>query len=205
MKWAQFSIRSILLLMLGVAIFAGTVQRERALGVRSQEVIAAVQARGFQLSMEPGRFASLRQRIGDEFVQDVPAVEAHGYNTGSKSPVNDDVEALGKLLRLRSIDFSHTILSDAALAHLKHLHIETANLTQTNVTDKGIEGLQTWSRHLRELNLSCCSDVTSESLPSLSKLDRLQKLDISYTRITKSEAEQLRKNLPNCNVVWVEN
>ncbi len=137
-----------------VAVWAGTVQRERHFAKETEGIPAILAKRGIAITLAPGRYARIRTLAGDEFVADIVKVESHGYNYFREGVVDEDFKPLSKLKRLKSIDFSHTIITDAALAHVSHLPIEHVKLLGTRVTDDCTQHLVRFTK-LSNLNLSC--------------------------------------------------
>ena len=179
------------------AVWVGTIQRERHYAAKVAEIPDELARRRIRFKVAPGRFAKTRKWIGDEITTDIVEVEAHGFNGG---PFDKDFELFKELRGLKSVNFDHTIISNAALQHISHLHLAHISLMATKVDDGSMTHLAKMSR-LRDLNLSC-TRVSDKSVEALLKMQSLQKLDVSYTLISKNGADKLSKSLPNCEVVW---
>ncbi|HEV3298087.1 MAG TPA: SUMF1/EgtB/PvdO family nonheme iron enzyme [Planctomycetaceae bacterium] len=151
-------------------------------------------------------------------------VQLKGLMLGGLKVTNSNLASLQALTSLKSLWLDGTRISDAGLAHLKQLtKLQELNLNGTHVTDAGIERLQ-GSADLKTLYLGW-TRITNATLPrlaeihnlerlylqgtkindagikSLKGLTRLNKLDVSDTQVTQGGADELRKSLPNCEVV----
>ena len=97
--------------------------------------------------------------------------------------------------------FPHTQVTDAGLEHLKGLsHLNTLNLDRTRVSDAGLKHLKGWSQ------LQCLSlvgtQVTDAGLEYLKELGQLNTLSLGGTQITDAGLEHLR-GLSQLHVLWL--
>ena len=129
-----------------------------------------------------------------------PNLEVLGANS---TGVGDDaMEKIGRLSQLKILLLDGTDVSDTGLRHLRSLeHLERLTLASNGdgITDKGIEYLAEL-QSLRELNLVGCGEVTDESIPVLGRLQRLERLDLSFTRVSADGLKKLQRLLPKCDV-----
>jgi hypothetical protein len=119
---------------------------------------------------QPLRRGWLESLVGDDFFVDVVQVDLY-----QKKSVDRDLEHIGSLPRLRSLDFSGTDVSDSGLQHLEGLsEIKELDLSHTRVSDAGLE------------------HITS--------LSQLQSLGLANTHVTDAGVKKLHKALPNCEI-----
>lgn len=114
---------------------------------------------------------------------------------------DEAMEKLGAVMGdLVSIDLSATKLTDVGVSALaKAQSVRMLRLSETSVGDASLEvigGLP----ELESLNLYGTS-VTDEGLRKLSGLQKLRKLYLWQTKVTDKGVEELRKALPECEVV----
>jgi Leucine-rich repeat (LRR) protein len=102
-----------------------------------------------------------------------------------------DVEPLAKLSRLRKLDLSFTLLTDAGVERLKPLTgVTDLNLYSVErITDVAIAYIRGW-KNLERLNLRG-TDVTDTTLQYLSTFPALKSLDVSHTQVTNNGMEYL--------------
>jgi Leucine-rich repeat (LRR) protein len=87
------------------------------------------------------------------------------------------VKELAKLSKLRSLDLYATKITDAAMKNLAELSkLESLNLVYTRVTDKGLE--------------------------ELAQMNRLESVKLHKSGVTQAGVAELRKQLPECGVVF---
>jgi Leucine-rich repeat (LRR) protein len=134
---------------------------------------------------------------------------------------------LAKIPTLQDIDVSQTEFGDAGLESLKPLaKIKRLNLYLTKVTDAGTAKFKDFNsaKIITWLNLDLCqitdngtkylieienlewlhlggTDITNASLDNMTKFKKLNTIIVTKTSITKSAAEKLRKNMPNCKIL----
>ena len=198
MRWSRFSLRFLMIVTTLVAVWVSTVQQEIFHANRVSDIRGELVRRRIDITLQSGRFARLRRLVGDQNTDDIVAVEAHGFN--GRGPLDEDFKLFKNLRRLKSINFDYTIISDAALVHISHLHVQQLSLIQSKITDNCLSSLVRM-RKLEELNLRN-TRITDKSVEGLSAMSHLKRLDVSYTRITAQGASQLETRLPGCTVIW---
>jgi hypothetical protein len=148
----QFSILSLLVLTVAVALPCGWLATEMKQATKQREVVEGIgQVHGwvcydFQVDPSgcwtpdatPAAPTWLRDLLGDDLFLDVIWV------TLKSSEVTDaGLEHLKGLAKLQRLSVSYTKVSDAGLEHLKGLtHLRLLDLWGTKVTDAGVKRLQ---------------------------------------------------------------
>ena len=177
----QFSIRSLLLFVVVVAVVCSwfTVKVQQARGQR--EVVEAFEKVGFVM-----------------YDYEVAELDANGRRPPAPGPP--------WLRNLVGVDFLSDVVAlrykratDAGLVHLKGLtSLQELVLDNTQVTDAGLvhlEGL-TGLRHLDLTN----TEVTDAGLVHLKGLTNVQWLFLYRTQVTEAGVQDLQKALPNCEI-----
>ncbi len=205
-KWRfQFSIRSLLVLMVVVAVACSwlAAARKRAEGQKVAIVkLAGTVAYDYQFDaldkFNPGATppgpAWLRELLGDDFF-----TTAISLNLDYTHVTDTDLEYLKGLPELRDLGLSGFYITDAGLEHLKGLtQLQSLRLASTPVTGIGLEHLKGLGG-LKRLDLSR-SRVTDPGLEHLKGLTQLQWLWLSGTKVSDAGVTGLRKALPNADV-----
>jgi hypothetical protein len=209
LRWFQYSLRSLLLLVLlvslGMSWVAVRMKRARE-QEQAVEEIAKVggevqydyQDPQFRTSGDP--FAEsdppgpawLRNVLGQNFFAAVVAVDFR------RSSVNDaGLGHVERLMQLQTLDLSGAQITDAGLQHLKGLtQLKTLFLSGRKVTDAGLEHLRGLTQ-LQQLNLYD-TQVTDAGLSHLKGLTQLQTLFLGGTKVTDEGVKRLEQALPNC-------
>ena len=212
----QFSIRSLLVLTIAVAIVCSWMPVEMKQANRERETAAAITQMGGRVdSSEPSGPAWLRSRLGGSFfdnVQRVSLVDADitdealdrlaefgqleqltfGGPMGTKgSQITDaGLKHLSVMIQLKRVELGWTHVTDVGLGHLKTLNqLQALDLNETNVTDAGLEQLKGLSQ-LRWLCLSG-TKVTDNGLKHLKVLSRLESLFLTSTTVTDAALENI--------------
>jgi hypothetical protein len=90
------------------------------------------------------------------------------------------------------------------MAHVKELvNLQVLTLGSTQVTDAGLEHLKGLAK-LKILSLSNSKGVTDAGLEHLKGMSSLRQLSLWGTGCTKEAFDELRKALPDCNIVGEE-
>ncbi len=183
LRWFQYSLRSLMLLVLVVSLGMSWVavkikrarQQERAVEeLRKSGVYVwydyQVEQSGKAPYTGPPGPAWLRNLLGENFFATLV-----GGNFASPSVTDANLESLEELTQLRDLNLNGTQVTDAGLKHLKGLtHLQKLYLSFTQVTDAGLEHLE--------------------------GLSQLQTLDLSVTRVTDEGVKRLQQALPNCEI-----
>ena len=111
-----------------------------------------------------------------------------------------DLGSLSQMATLEQLECMQLKISDDDLAAANlPKSLKVLSLAKTGISDAGVAAVCQLSR-LRELSLDYNSRITDASVPELSSLRELRVLSIDGTSISAQGREQLRKNLPSCNV-----
>jgi|GEM_PF-2034355 len=202
-RWYQFSLRTLLILTLILAIPCAWLGRRLERKRRERNAVKAVTAKFGQTHYdyelenrsEADGPAWLRRLLGDDFFSDVHAVTLRG---GSHDDC--DLAFLQELPELRQLDLQDTTITDAGLEHLSGLsELVRLNLKGTFVSDAGLRRVKGLSR-LEHLDLSG-TKVGDAALSSLKDLTQLAELELADTAVTDAGAEQLREALPHLRLM----
>ncbi|MDR1477874.1 MAG: hypothetical protein LBJ00_02925 [Planctomycetaceae bacterium] len=145
----------------------------------------------------------------------------------SKTAITDVAgEKLAKIPTLQNIDVSQTNFGDVGLGALRSLaKLKSLNFYLTNISDTGAAKIKDFSsaKTITRLNVDLCkiSDagvrnflvlenlewihlggtaVTDVVLDDVVKFKKLKEVIVTKTSVTKSAADKLRKNMPDCKV-----
>jgi hypothetical protein len=187
-RWFQYSLRSLIVLMLLASIGMTWLVAIKKLADRQGASVKAFQKDGGTVfydyevdssgaaipSAQPPGPSWLRKLLGDDFFRTVIGV-------GVKTP--RDMELVGDFGELRLVSAYHVPLRDTDLKSLRELHqLKTLVLDNTNVSDAVLENIKGLSL-LEQLALGA-TGVTDARLEKLSGLTRLQGLDLYECKIT---------------------
>jgi len=210
-RWFQFSICSLLVLVVVVAIpyswLAVEMQRasEQRKAVEGIERLGECVAYGYKFDRHGGQWPLLseelpgslwlRRLLGDDFFADVVGVSAH------ESEVNDAIlEHLRVLPRLREVCLQSCQVSEKGVEFVGDLaNLRELLLDGSNVSDEGLEHIA----GLIQLDTLQLADthVTDSGLEHLTRLAQLQFLDLSGTQVTNEGVKKLQQALPNCEIM----
>jgi hypothetical protein len=175
-RWPfQFSIRSLLVLTVAVAIPCSWLATERRQAQRQHEIceVLRISSWDVQYDFEAPQAAEpapawLRKMLGDDFFANVEYIWLANRT---------DVELAyaGELSGLKTLAVTYARITDAGLAHLQGLtELQALYLGDTQITDAGLEYLKGMSR--------------------------LKNLDLTGTKVTDAGVAELQKALPNCKI-----
>ena len=200
LRWYQYSLRSLLLLMFLVAIASSWLGVKMREAKKQEEAVALVLRLGgkvyydYQIDSHgtidpyvdcPGP-AWLRKLLGDDFFTNAVNVKLY------KDLTDDNMKPLGGLYQLQKLYIQGTQITDAGLVHLKNLkRLRVLWLENPKITDVGLEHIK-GLKQLRELNLDGTA-ISDEGLMQLTGLKNLQCLRLCSTKITDAGLEQLKE------------
>jgi hypothetical protein len=212
-RWFQFSLRTLLILTLIVAIPCAWIGRKIEKKRRERGAVEAIRASGGTASYDyevpwswfdrrderfspsyygPDGPSWLRGMLGEDFFNEIVQVDL------SRVPVAR-LDWLDTLPQLRWLRVSRPDLADADLTHIRDLtQLRSLELVRTKVSDSGMMYLGRLTK-LQHLNL-CGTRVTDAGLVHLKQLPRLQTLVLFATNVTDAGVHDLQKALPNCTI-----
>jgi len=205
-RWYQFSLRTLLVVVLVGAVFAGWVRWRMRWAQDNRERRAATIG---WIEDKGGRHDAIRrvlrsrswlERLFDDPGRASAATSVWMVNLDRTQVIDSDLEQLKALTNLEELRLSDTQITDAGLAHLKGIpKLKILSLNGTPVTDAGLEHLRELSS-LERVGLSE-TRVTDAGLEHLKGLTNLQVVDVFQTQVTADGASELRLALPKCQIV----
>jgi hypothetical protein len=191
----QFGIRTLLTLMVVVAVVGGWFSWRREKAREQREAGAAILKLGGWGSYDCALPPWPRNVVGYDFLASVNTISLRDTQTADAG-----LEHLRGFTQLSELDLACTQVTDAGLEHLKGMtQLKELNLDCTQVTDAGLEHLKGMTQ-LSELDLAR-TQVTDAGLEHLTRMTQLWRLDLSGTRVTNEGSRKLQKALPNCSIV----
>ena len=217
-RWRfQFSIRSLLVLTVAVAIPCSWFALEMKEARNQHEVVVEIEkscgfkgggvwydyqfdtALGFSTNSNPQSPVPpwLRKLLGNDFFSHVCYVSTHITDVGLAH-----VAGLARLQRLDIIDSNQ--VTDAGLAHLAGLpHLQSLLLDHTAITEAGLAHLAATTQ-LNRLGVINSNQVTDAWLAHLAGLNQLEFLGLAGTKITDAGLAHLAR-LNHLQVLWLNN
>ncbi len=192
-RWFQFSLRTLLVLVLVVGATLGLLGREAQRTWKRERAVAELHRIGASVGH---RQAGWPARLLGFDVGPLVAVELSGTRV-----TDDDLKHLRGLSGPGRLWLGGTRITDAGLEHLAGLsRLYTLDLERTKITDAGL-------RHLRGLksleNLSLRgTQVSDVGLRHLEAIARLKFLDLAGTRVTPESVNKLREAHPEWEIVY---
>jgi hypothetical protein len=227
LRWFQYSLRSLFILMFLVAIASSWVAVKMGQAKRQKEFVRQIRKIGglvvydydgkshYDLKsqeFQPPQPKWMIDLMGDDFFNNIVSVGVYPSNNKSGLDNIKDVslpgtkitdvglENLKELKQLQTLDLTDTAVTDVGLIHLKGLsHIKDLVLMGTKITNEGLKNLK-GMEHLKKLDLRRTT-ITDACLDNLKDLRQLQRLDLGNTKVTDAGVAKLQKALPNCTIV----
>ena len=207
-RWFQFSLRTLLVFTLIVAIGCAWVAHRIQQKRKEREIVDTICKFGGRVMYDCDKCAPgtktpigppgpdwLRKLLGDYFFSDVEIIALNQDPDADARMVN-----VKSLTQIQYLDLARTNVSDDGLSNLDGLtKIKTLYLHDTRITDAGLIHLHRLAA-LRMLYLTNTS-VTDAGVESLKGLTQLKQLDLSGTRVTVAGMNALQKALPNCQIL----
>ena len=177
-RWYQFSLRTLLLVMLVLGCGLGY---ERHKAVKYKAAIDAIKALRGEIrfdSNHPVRTAWMKLLLSDDSFGNVNHVYLSGAHITDARLIH-----LRALTQLESLTLDNTNVTDSGLAHLRRMtQLQTLLLCDRHVTDAGLLHLQELTR-LQSLSLDR-TQATDAGFIHLQGLTQLQWLSLDYTQVT---------------------
>jgi len=207
-RWLQFSVRTLLVLMLLACIPLGWVRIELNRIAREDEAVAAILELGGSVSFEGDRFgppnpakakpAWLRRLVGDRYFRRVESVHL---------PRGSDDMAVGHLAGLRTVKLltlRGARASGPAFGPIwRHRELTSLDLSSTAIGDEEAAGLAGLAQ-LKDLELAntAVTDRTAKVL--LESLPQLSRLDLRGTHVSMAAAERIEsaRGRPSSGFTW---
>lgn len=140
--------------------------------------------------------------LGDEclkHLQDLPNLLR--LNLSSTKITSKSADILCRFKSINELVLDDTVIGDQALMKLSSLtHLETLSLSFTEVTSRGLSKIKAL-KHLKRLRLNS-TNVSNAGIDFLIRLTKLEELWLRSTRVTFSGLAELKKQLPNCLIVY---
>ena len=194
-RWFQFSLRTLLIFTVIIAVGAGWLGKRIEQKRKDRETVAAIVKLGgtvaydYQtddLRAEPPGPSWLQEVLGENFFSNVDGVWLR-----NATDVDAGVAHLKGLTQLRVLNLWKTKASDITLIHLKDVpQLQELNLDETNVTDGGLLNLRGLTQ-LQGLSLGR-THVSDTGLAFLKGLTQLRLLIIDNTTIGDAGLENLK-------------
>ena len=206
----QFNLRSLLLLVVAVAIPSRWFSVEVTKARKQKEAVEMVVKLGgtvnydyeddghgnFDESAMPRGPEPLRKLLGDGFFADVVVVDL------SKTEVTDaQLENLNAFPELMNLYICDTKITDSGVKRLAGLkNLQSVALGSPRITDMAIEDVLQWTK-LLELGLGD-KGITDIGLRRLESHPSLCTLHLEYSRVTAAGIAALRKAKPKWWITW---
>jgi hypothetical protein len=203
-RWRfQFSIRSLLVLTVAVAIPCSWLAAEMKRARVQEEVLKTVYKLGGQEWTVCNPFSTsnrlidrlrLRELLGYGFFD-----RADELSLDETQATDATLEIVGRLSEIGSLELGKTQITDAGLAHLKRItDLYGLSLNNTRITDAGLEHLKGLT-HLRHLQLRS-TPITDAGLEHLKGLTELKEVQLYETKVTDQGVKRLQEALPECKI-----
>jgi hypothetical protein len=220
-RWYQFSLRTLLIVVLIVAIPCALLGRKIERKRRERKAVDAIRKLGGGVDYDnlegPDCPDWLRPLLGENFFNEVDWVSWNDATDEEMQNLNDmpqlrvlllneshitdaGIAILNEKVHMQGLVLSHARISDAGLKHLNGMtKLLDLWLDHTDISDAGLENLKGLTK-LESLVLSR-TQVSDAGLNSLKGLTQLQTLCLNNTRVTDAGIEDLQKSLPKCQIV----
>jgi hypothetical protein len=189
----QFSLRSLFVLTLAVAVPCSWLTTEMKWAREQKAVIEEIRSAGATTRNLSSRDPSwLWEWLGDDFFADgIYVVESNEAS----------LQYFNRLAEVRWLSLRGDGVTDAGLGHLSGLtQLRSLSIKEARITDAGLEHLEGLAR-LEYLDLED-TKVTDAGLEHLNGLTQLHMLHLIGTRVTDAGVRKLQKALPNCKIHW---
>jgi hypothetical protein len=200
-RWLRFSLRSLLLAILGIAIVLGIWSsqvepyRKQLVGQKTIERLGGV------VTARPATGSDWQRWLVTKVLGPEAFVDVISADVSHKKLFPATIESICNLRHLESLTLDHCTVDNAALKQLAYLReLKRLSLRYTVVSDVGMP----WLANLTQLNNLCLTgtDVGDEGLKALRSLKSLTELYVRWTRVTDQGAQSLQESLPACKVYY---
>ena len=199
-RWLQFSLRTLLVLVLLVSVLCGWLRHKVNQSEQERRAVEAILAMGGEVEYEheqgrkgkptdPPGPAWLRAILGDYFFADVQTVR-YPSGVGDASLVH-----LDRLRHVGYLDLRGTSVTDEGLAQvIEHDELQGLNLGATSVTDAGIAQLARL-RNLQYLEIAHTA-ITDRAVQAMIQFKQLVWVDLSGTAVSADGYRKVEASLP---------
>jgi hypothetical protein len=202
----QFSLRTLLVLMVAVAVPFSWLSVEMKKAREQKEAVDKIDNSGGRAfydyingihRTEPG-LKQLIDLLSDDFFK--TAIEARFQG---KAFTDDNLPIyLNNLPDIQAVYIEEVNLSENGLGHLKHLtSLELLNIRESKISDAGLMAISEFP-HLTTLVLSY-NAITDDGVKALSRMKGLRKLELERTKITDVGLSHLQ-NLTNLEELFLD-
>ncbi|PWT95998.1 MAG: hypothetical protein C5B53_10510 [Candidatus Melainabacteria bacterium] len=140
--------------------------------------------------------------LGDDclkHLQDLPNLLK--LNLSSTRITSKSADILCRYKSIVELVLDDTVIADQALMKLSSLtHLETLSLSFTEVTSRGLSKIK-GLKNLKRLRLNS-TNVSNAGIDFLIRLSKLEELWLRSTRVTFSGLAELKKQLPDCQIIY---
>ncbi len=198
LRWFQFSLRTLLLLTLVLAVLLATWKTSVQPYVAQKRAADKLAKIGAEIELAPGEPSWMRSLLGEAYTMDVVMVRLEG-----KEFADRDLAPLADLPQLQRLFLDYVPITDEGLKQIEHLtNLREISLGKTRVGDAGLAHLAKL-RNLQSLDLSG-NAITDRGVAHLRGLDKLVTLELSKNRITGVGLAHLLK-LKAIEKLWLNN
>jgi hypothetical protein len=121
-------------------------------------------------------------------------------NQSYQKVTDDGLNYLPKLSELKALNLDKTQVTDVGLTNLRGLTaLQSLSLNGTRITDAGLKNVEEL-KTLKELSLNK-TQITDAGLESLKGLKSLRNLSLEDTKVTPDGAWKLQQFLPDCRIM----
>ena len=224
-RWYQFSLRTVLIFTLLVAVACGLVGRRIERKRRERDTIESITSAGGQVTFndqlgnpkaDPQGSAWLRYLFGERFLSEVVWIKTGRADLrhlnempclttlllkGSRIQ-DDDLAQLDDLPQLKTLSLAGTSVTDAGIAYLRRLpNLTVLQLMDTKITDRALATIKRLGQ-LTDLSLTNTA-VTDDCTADLREMTHLRSLHLKWTSVSDSGLANL-KRLPELQVLELD-
>jgi hypothetical protein len=197
-RWLQFSLRTLMLVVLMVSVPLGWFGMKVRVAEREDAAVDAIQALGGGISYRSDDLPT------PAWIPRRHAVKVLAVFLGETQTTDADLGRLKEHLRtlphMEELKLQKTRITDAGLEHLEEFtNLEELDLSSTPISDAGLVHLKPLSR-LRCLQFTG-SHITDDGLAHLSGLTQLIWLYLDNTQVTDAGVAELQRALPYCEII----
>ncbi len=148
------------------------------------------------------RIESDKKKIDDNDLKKLRPIDRDLNLVLTATPVTDaGLKALEGMTNVRWLMLRKTKITDEGMRSLKGMKLQELDLSDTPITDKGLEILGSMDfPQLKSLTLEG-TDISDKGLSHLENLHSLEFIGLAKTKVTKNGARHLKSKLPEVTFV----